>query len=150
MNGYKVKKHAVSVCVFIFLLVLAIGSTETETQPQAQPQTQSQGQTQTRESLEYQLAVIHQGGFVAQNDPLVRQFAQALDRLEEKCPEGRQSLADMGVRGHELLQEGNVVDESLLEVFQNWRASIPDEVEKGELGQCSDILALYLTLRIGG
>ncbi len=100
-------------------------------------------------SLEYKLAVIHKGGFVSEDDPLVMQFARALDGLEAKCPETRQQLADMGVKGWELLLERNI-DEPLLEVFDNWRASIPDEAKKGELGECSQILSAYIALRVGG
>ena len=99
--------------------------------------------------VEYKLAVIHKGGYVGNDDPLVGGFSGALNRLEAKCPESRQQLADMGVRGREMLNEKGV-SESLLAVFENWRAAIPDEVEDGGLGPCADVLALYITLRVGG
>lgn len=100
-------------------------------------------------SLEQKLALIHRGGYVGGDDPLVSSFSGALDRLEAKCPEARQQLADMGVRGQELMSEKGVA-EPLLGVFENWRAAIPDEVEDGGVGRCADILAVYITLRVGG
>lgn len=100
-------------------------------------------------SLEYKLAVIDRSGYVAEDDPLVARFSRALDHLEAKCPETRQRLADMGVKGHQILREKNI-REALLDVFENWGASIPAEATKGEVGPCADILAAYVTLRIGG
>jgi hypothetical protein len=103
----------------------------------------------TESSLEHKLALIHSGGYVGADDPLVSSFSGALDRLEAKCPEARQQLADMGVRGREMMSEKGVV-ESLLAVFENWQAAIPDEVQDGGVGSCADILAVYITLRVGG
>jgi len=99
-------------------------------------------------SLEYKLAVIHKGGYVAEDDPLVAQFGRALDRLEAKCPESRQQISDMGVKGQELLRNDGI-NEPLLDVFTNWWESIPADAEDGELGRCSDILAAYIALRVG-
>lgn len=97
-------------------------------------------------SVEYNLAAIQQGKRISQDDPLIARFEQALDRLESKCPEPRQSLAEMGVRGHELLiKEG--IKEPLVSTFENWRGSIPDDMTKGEVGPCADILAAYVSLR---
>jgi len=123
------------------VLILSAGCADTDTAGGEGPDT-------PESSLEYQLAVIHKGGFVAEDDPLVMRFARALDRLEAKCPETRQELADMGVKGRELLLESNI-DEPLLEVFYNWRASIPDETQEGELGECLHILSAYMALRVG-
>jgi hypothetical protein len=100
-------------------------------------------------SLEYKLATIHAGSYVGDDNPLVSNFSGALDRLESKCPESRQQLADMGVRGRELMNEKGVV-EPLLTVFENWRAAIPDEVDDGGVGPCADLLAVYVALRVGG
>ena len=99
-------------------------------------------------SLEYKLAAVSQGGYVRDGDPLVARFGRALDNLEAKCPESRQQLADMGVKGHQLLTEKQI-GETLIGVLENWRASIPDDAQKGQLGRCADILAAYVTLRIG-
>jgi hypothetical protein len=102
----------------------------------------------TEARLEYKLAVVHTGGYVNEDDPIVQRFAGALDRLEAKCPESRQQLADMGVKGRALLRDKGL-DESLLAVLENWRAAIPEETQDGQLGPCGDILALYITLRSG-
>lgn len=134
------RKHVISLALLAFFLFLAVGSTEEDGQtPSSAPES----------TLENKLAVIHRGGYVANDDPLVMRFARVLDRLEAKCPESRQRLADMGVKGRQLLLERNI-DEPLLAVFENWRGSIPDEVEKGDVGECSQILSAYIALRAGG
>lgn len=103
----------------------------------------------TREpSLEYKLAAIHSGGHVRDDDPLVSRFRSILDRLEGRCPESRQQLADMGVTGRDLLRQKGV-DEALLTAFENWHAAIPDGVQDGGVGPCADILAAYVTLQAG-
>lgn len=101
----------------------------------------------TTSTLEHKLAVIQQGGYVPEDDPLVMQFTRALDQLEAKCPESRQQLADMGMKGRKLLL-GKNINEPLLEVFGNWRASIPHETQKGDVGPCSQILSAYIALRV--
>lgn len=110
------------------------------------------GDTGAREvserSIENRLASIHQGGAASASDPVERMFGNALDRLEAKCPESRQRIADMGVTGWEMMRDKGL-NESLLAVLNNWRAAIPDETQDGGVGPCSDILALYVTLRIG-
>ena len=50
-------------------------------------------------SLEYKLAVLDRGGFVADDDPLIARFGRAMDGLEARCPETRERLADMAVKG---------------------------------------------------
>ena len=102
----------------------------------------------TEPSLEYKLAVVHRSGYVPEDDPLIAQFGRVLDYLEAKCPENRQQLADMGVKGRQMLSEKHI-DEALLDVFERWRASIPDEAEKGQLGPCADILGIYIAMRVG-
>jgi len=99
-------------------------------------------------SLEQKLATVHSGGYVSADDPLVGRFSGALDRLEAKCPESRQQLADIGVKGRELLRDSGLT-EPLLAVFENWRAAIPNDTEDGGVGLCADILAVYVTLRTG-
>lgn len=99
-------------------------------------------------SMEYKLAVIDRGGYVREDDPLVVRFGRALDRLEAKCPETRQQLGDMGVKGYQIMRDKEL-REPLVEVFANWRASIPDSAAKGAIGPCADLLAAYVTLRIG-
>ena len=99
-------------------------------------------------SIENQLASIHQGGTASAGDPVARMFGDALDRLEAKCPESRQRIADMGVTGWEMMRDKGL-NESLLAVLNNWRAAIPNETQDGGVGPCADILALYVTLRIG-
>ena len=99
-------------------------------------------------TVEYKLATIQQGAYISGDDPLVARFGQALDRLESKCLEPRERLADMSLKGRELLTEKGIY-EPLVSTVENWGASIPDGVTKGAVGPCADILAAYVTLRAG-
>ncbi len=130
-------RSSLSVGAFLWTaLVLCMGcSTPEAHQPREEP------------SLEHKLAVI-QRGVVSEDDQLVSAFTQVLDRLESKCPETRQQIADMGVRAQELLTEENI-NEPLLDVFLNIAASIPSEAPGGAFGPCIEIFAAYLTLRSG-
>ena len=120
-----------------------------ETEPASALEASARATTREQESsLEFKLAVVHRGGYVPENDPLVAEFATALDRLEAKCPEDRPTLGDMGVTGQRLLAADGI-NEPLLDVFQNWRASIPDYAEDGDVGPCADIMAAYVALRVG-
>ena len=107
------------------------------------------GRATPEPSTEYKLAVIQEGGHVSPDDPAVTQYASALDRLEEKCPDERERLADYAVRSQQLLEERGI-EESVLDILRNARSSIPDEMERGAVGSCSDIFAAYVALRRGG
>ncbi|MEX1014155.1 MAG: hypothetical protein WDZ80_03275 [Candidatus Paceibacterota bacterium] len=41
-----------------------------------------------------------------------------------------------------------IVDESLINLLQNFRNSIPEEAEPGEAGDCRSIFSSYITLRV--
>lgn len=112
------------------------------------PSTSERGGKVAEPSLEYQLAVVGRNGYVREDDPVVARFGRALDSLAAKCPESRQQLADMGVKGHQILGQKQIA-EQLIDVLENWRASMPDGAQKGQVGPCADILAAYVTLRVG-
>jgi len=100
-------------------------------------------------SFAYQLAVVQTGAPVPEDDPLVGQFDEVLNSLEATCPESRERLANMGVKGREiLLEEG--IDESLLEHFKNWRLAVQDEAQEGEFAKCSSVLSAYIASRAEG
>ncbi len=98
--------------------------------------------TPVSESLEYKLAVVNEGGFVAEDDPLVGRFKSVLDNLQPKCTESRQKIADMGVKAQQLLQNKGV-DLSLLRVMQAANDSIPPGFGTQP---CADIFAALVTL----
>ena len=77
------------------------------------------------------------------------QFDEVLDGLEAKCPESRERLANMGVKGRAiLLEEG--IEEPLLEHFKNWRLAVQDEAQEGGFEKCSSVLSAYIASRAGG
>lgn len=127
-----------SVFVILFFIAFAFATTESDTN-------NSTSESSSNQSVEYKLAVID--GNSTPSDETIRRYGRALDLLERYCPESRQEIADMTVRGQQILQEENI-DESLINLLQNFRNSIPEEAEPGEVGDCKSIFSSYLTLRI--
>jgi hypothetical protein len=141
---------ALGIALALFVDSTAPSTSETETfvdsTAEQAPPSYSESAPAQEPSIAYKLAVIHSSGYVSEDDPLVAAFATALDRLEAKCPEDRQMLADMGVRTQQLLTNDGV-NESLLEVFQNLLAmAIAADGVLGPDG-CKEIFALYATMR---
>ncbi|MHB8513686.1 MAG: hypothetical protein ACYDCC_16165 [Actinomycetota bacterium] len=93
-------------------------------------------------SLEYQLAAI-QGGDLS--DETVGRYKDALDRLQGRCPDSRTHLGDMTVKSQEILKQHAVNVESLLSILIHVYDLIPDQ----HSGSCSDVFALYLSVRKG-
>src|SRR5579859_6101687 len=83
-------------------------------------------QTTSDPPIEYKLAVIQTGAYVDPNDPLVGQFATALDDLQSKCTEPRDRLGDFAVVTH--TQMGlHGVNETQLSILEHVNASIPED-----------------------
>ena len=136
-------------CAVLVLVGIAVFAACTEEETGTVRTTAGQGQAQrgdTSETLEYKLAVVHKGGFVAEDDPLVSQFGRLLDSLTGKCRNGRQGVSDIGVRAQEILKERGV-DLSLLEVMKGIDGSIPQEASGLD---CADVAAAFVTLIVGG
>jgi len=133
----KTLKSLYSLLIITVFVVFAFATGETEDN--------SSTEQSSSYSLEYKLAVVD--GHSNPSDELKRRYGRALDLLERYCPETREHIADMTVNIQKELQKENI-DESLLELLQNFRTSIPEKAKQGELGKCSEIFSAYAVLRI--
>jgi hypothetical protein len=115
------------------------------------------------ETVEYRLAVVDSGGYVAPDDPIVSEFAIYLDALEQRCPDNtREQIADQTISIQQQLAERGV-SEGLLEILQSVAdpttfrlledivedfppGSIPEASRRGD---CAAYLTAYHELRIG-
>lgn len=115
------------------------------------------------ETVQYKLAVVDSGGYVAPDDPVVGEFAIALDVLEGRCPDNtRAQIGDQVVSIQGQLAQGGV-SEGLLEILQSVAdpstfrlledivqgfppGSIPEASRQGD---CAAYLTAYHELRTG-
>lgn len=98
---------------------------------------------------ERKLATIETGRDVAEDDPLVRSFAVALDELQRLCgADSRVRIADQAVVAQRLLKNGGVT-ESLLSILTHVGESIPEESKQQLNPACSDAFGAYVVLRGG-
>jgi hypothetical protein len=110
------------------------------TAPSAQP-----SPSYTEADLEFKLASLDAGGIVDGNDPILDEYAMALDSLETKCKEQRTLLGDYAEKANELLGKSGD-DESRLSIMRHVSKSVPSAAPKMP---CSDVFAAYVTLRQG-
>ncbi|MCH8066918.1 MAG: hypothetical protein IIC90_14030, partial [Chloroflexi bacterium] len=96
--------------------------------------------------VEYQLAVVDKGGFVATDDSSIDLYDRALDRAERKCTDNRRRIGDYAVKAQQLLEERGI-RASILELINAIDQSIPAEIAPTS---CADIVAALVTLMIGG
>ena len=96
--------------------------------------------------VEYQLAVVDKGGFVATDDSSIDLYDRALDRAERKCTDNRRRIGDYAVKDQQLLEERGI-RASILELINAIDQSIPAEIAPTS---CADIAALLVTLMVGG
>ena len=82
-------------------------------------------QVSDKESLEYQLAYLNAGHSVSRDDPSVARFRRLLKTLESKTFNTQQEIADMTVRGQELLKERYGKKVKLFELMEAASSSIP-------------------------
>lgn len=98
----------------------------------------SPSQSRNEDSVEYKLAVVDEGGFVAPDDPVVDSYATLLDFLEPKCNENRERIGDMAVVAKDELGT------SLLTILRGVNGSIPTDFGSQP---CADIFAYYVALQ---
>jgi len=79
-------------------------------------------------SVEYQLAVINEGGYVEEDDPVVDEFKTLIDSIDEKVIEEPTEIGDILVTAQEILWDKYKIRISLLEITKNLEQSLPDDV----------------------
>jgi hypothetical protein len=114
--------------------------THTRTSPKSSPAAHY-----TKDDPEYKLASIDAGFPLDVSDPVIDNYAHALDSLSQKCKESPTRLGDMAVVARDLLEKKDV-SLSLLKVLQSVDKSIPEAAPRMP---CADIFASLVVL-IGG
>lgn len=137
------QSHRTWIAAWIALLMLSVVACGGGSDPGVVTQPDTGGWTE--EDIEYQLAVVDTGGFVATDDPVIDRYATALDNAESVCPEGRTMLSDIAVRSVQILDE-NVPghNENALSMLR----AIHEAASGGQgLGvECTEIAATLIVL----
>ncbi len=101
--------------------------------------------------VEYSLAIIQTGGYIAPDAPLVFRYGAVLDRLGERCQESRSQLGGIALRLSDYLREQGVYTATPLSLLQGTdNATPPDLFGPDHLANCSEVLALVATLVFAG
>jgi len=94
-------------------------------------------------SVEYQLAVINEGGYVDEDDTVVDEFKSLIESIDKKVVEGPTEIGDILVTAQEILWDNYKIRISLLELTRNLDESIPD----GTTGlKFEEIAVAYITI----
>ena len=130
-----ISRLAVPLSIAVLLVAAAAcsdngGTAPTETPAEATGETpeatEANGATPS-ESPEQMLAAVSAGAAVAADDPIVGEFRAVLDILDEKCPDDRQDIADIGVSTHDAVTERGL-DITLLQMLQDLSDNIPADL----------------------
>jgi hypothetical protein len=98
-------------------------------------------------SVEYNLAIIQTGSYVAPDDPLVFMFGTVLDSLGSRCQESRLQLGTIAVGGVDVLRRDGVYSETPLSLLQGLdNAVIPELFGPDHPARCTEYMALLETL----
>ena len=98
------------------------------------------------ESIEYQLACVNAGRRVAQDDITVARFRSLLRQLSDTFVENQQQIADMSVKGLQMLKQDGI-SESLLNIMEGMNQLFSTKVENQKY---AEFISAYLTLRDKG
>lgn len=98
------------------------------------------------ESLEYELAVVDRGSYVAHDDLAVARLRSLLTQLSSKYSETPQRIADMTVKGQKILR-ANGISESSENIMEGLNQVLDRPMANQ---QYSDYVALCVTLRNSG
>jgi hypothetical protein len=91
-------------------------------------------------SIEYKLASVDTGGRLNPGDPIIAEYGDALDSLQQKCKDSRNVLANYSLKAKQLLSKEGV-DLSALAVLYAIDGSIPSTRPKMP---CADAFAPFV------
>jgi len=94
-------------------------------------------------TVEYQLAVINEGGHVEENDPVVAEFKDLVQSIDEKSVEGPTEIGDILVKAQEILWDNYKIRVSLLGLTRELEKSLPDD---GKDLNFEEIAVMYITV----
>ncbi len=95
---------------YLFLLLLVLTSCEGSEPKEATA-------TNKESTLEYKLATLDKGGFVQENDPILKRYEAVLNQLSTRHSETKDQIGDMTYQSKKLLFESGV-DESILDIME--------------------------------
>jgi hypothetical protein len=98
------------------------------------------------ESLEYKLAVIDSGGYVARDDLAVARFRSLLGQLDTKYVESPEEIANMSVKAQQVLRDKGI-SEPIRELMEGLNSVLDGPVGNQKY---SEYAALYIQLRDSG
>jgi hypothetical protein len=94
-------------------------------------------------TVEYQLAVINEGGHVEEDDPVVAEFKDLVESIDEKSVEGQTDIGDILVKAQEILWDNYKIRVSLLGLTRELEKSLPDD---GKDLNFEEIAVMYITV----
>lgn len=94
-----------------------------------------EGISEPSEPLEYQLAVINEGGYVAKDDITVTRFRHLLETLDQKCFNSKQQIADIVVKAQEILRNNYGIEIKLLDLMEGVNKSIPYDTSNADFAK---------------
>jgi hypothetical protein len=98
------------------------------------------------ESIEYKLACINAGRQVRQDDITIARFRSLLRQLSSTFVENQQQIADMSVKGQQMLKQDGIA-ESLLNIMEGMNQLFSSKIENQKY---AEYISAYLTLRDKG
>jgi len=111
------KKFNIAVAIVAFLIFFSFAFACSDSSPE-EPKDPS---------VEYQLAVINEGGYIEENDPVVDEFKSLVESIDKKVVEGPTEIGDILVTGQEILADKYDIRISLLELTRNLEESLLDD-----------------------
>ena len=98
------------------------------------------GSPSSSSSIEYKLASVDTGGRLDPGDPIIAEYGDALDSLQQKCKDSRNLLAKYSLKAKQLLSKKGV-DLSAFAVLRAVDGSIPSAAPKMP---CADTFAPFI------
>jgi len=102
--------------------------------------------TATPTPIEYQLATLNKGGYVAQDDITVTRFRFLLDSLERKTTNTKQQIADTTFNAQKLARDKYGKEVTLLELMEGANRAIPEG--SNEKMDYTDIISMVTMLYV--
>jgi len=94
-------------------------------------------------TVEYQLAVINEGGFVEEDDSVVYEFKALVESIDNKVVEGPTEIGDTLVTAQEILWNKYKIRISLLDLTKDLETSLPDDIPNLKF---EEIAVAYITI----
>jgi len=98
------------------------------------------------QSIAYKLAVLEKGGYVSEDNLLVKRFDSLLGQLDDKYVENKQQLGDMTYKAKELLEKSGI-KESMIKMMEGMNLLFNQVLENQKY---AEYISAYITMREQG